>query len=63
MTVAQFRSISEILAQHGMNAEKKVNFTIWRDQTYVTLSFMNPEGEFWRYDIQRDGSYTGEQSV
>lgn len=63
MTVAQIKKMAELVAEWKLAEDKKVNFTTWRDVTYVTLSFMNNDGEVWRYNIQRDGTYTGERSL
>lgn len=55
MTVAQIRALAELTK--NLDVTRKVNFTTWRDKIYVTLSFMDNEGEVQRYDIERDGSY------
>jgi hypothetical protein len=63
MTVAQIHSMYNLTVDHGLGKSKKVNFTMWKNQLHVTLSFMNRQGVVWRYTIEPDGSYEGEESA
>lgn len=60
MTVAQIRRMAKLT--EDLPEDRKVNFTAWRDSTYVTLTFMNNEGDVWRYGIETTGTYKGELS-
>jgi hypothetical protein len=61
MTVAQIRQMGELTAELG--DAKKVNFSQWTHGKFITINFMKLNGEFWRYDINPDGTYEGEESV
>lgn len=62
MTVAQINAMHKITGNFALSETKKVNLTMWRDSSDITLSFMNDIGEVWRYTIKSDGTWEGEIS-
>jgi hypothetical protein len=54
MKVCQIKNAANLL--RNLPNDKGVNFIVWRNTNYVTLTFMVDSGEVMRYRLYEDGT-------